>query len=743
MRSMVSVYREDTDDKTNGASACLWLVMALLLAAFQFTGGAGFETIFSREGTLWWVAATCAMAIVFTLLPVARWLSWWTRRPWRGWLLATIFALIAFLATAHLAYGPYGHLPRVQDEVNYFFMGKMFASGHVWLDVPAAREFFAYRFFVQEEHFYSLFQPGWPLVLAMGHLLGAPWLMGPLCVGLATVLVFGVARQLMRDGEALCVVALIGVSHVWWFQGASMMSHMYACLLGLVAVHGALQGYGTKKREDDNRRMRMVWLIISGGAFGLMFSVRAATAVALCFPVMIVGGYGLLRDRTRWREALCFLIALSAMGSLQLGYNAWVTGSLSFAQDRYFDLTEPVRRCHRLGLGAGIGCPHEHGPDLGRYGFTASRAWEVTRMRLEQLRWDLFGAGVGALWSVFALGCWRRRKTVAFLASLCLSVISLYFFYYYHGNLYGARYYFEIIPYLMMLCVLGVSALFARVDALCHRSPGLRRLGHGVLLGVVALLPMAHLTRALPAESERYEGYWRFAKELRDAELAATQEDAIILVPNDFRSYWAGFALNDGDLAGDRIYLRDWGREMNARLVDLYPGREIFRAARAADGVRFEPVSLPDSSRVVFEGEALFPPSRRVAGYAEPQSLKPWRETALASRQEHLFFSKTAPGSWFEFDVFIAKAGSHEVSARLTKGPDYGKVELSVQGEQLTPAFDGHSSQVEVSRWRASEPVVLKRGWNTVRIAITGKHEDSTGWVAGLDQLVFTPITSR
>lgn len=747
------------------------LIMAL---AFGGALGSPLAQVASR-----WAVAWLGLGVVLAL-------AW----PWAVRLAEAIVRLPAWLYGALVAGGGatacawvadrvFGQTARVQDEVNYAFMGKMLAAGRLWIDAPPAIDFLTYRFFVTDGRVYSLFQPGWPALLALGELAGAPWLVAPLVSGVALALMYGAGRRLLGEREGRAAVALMACGQAWWLQGGSMMSHTAACALGLGAVYAATRYAehlgllptpdlattpdvqtpdttpdAATTREDDaptvedtptpdappttgDGRAR-AWLAVSGACLGLMFTMRAATAVALALPIIAAGVWLVVRGRSSWHALLWFGAGLAPTGSIQLVYNAIMSGHpLRFPQDHYFALTEEVARCHRLGLGPGVGCPYEHGPDLAPGGFTLRRALQVTGIRLAEVRGDLFGARIAPIAAAFALASRRQWRVKLLLAALCLSVVGMYLFYYYHGNLYGARYYFEALPYLMWLVVLGGREAAASVRGLEIGGGWPRRVALGLIAASALVLPAYHVRVAGPKQWKLYSGGWGMSKALHRAAATTTLTDAVVLVPGGGRAYWPGFVENAADLSGPVIYARDWGNAMNAQLADLYPKRRLYRAVWQRGEVTFTPITLPAGAPITIEGEAKFPPPRRADGYAVPQPLRGW-PLARASRGEHLLFEHARPGAWLEFRHFIPTTGPYTLAASLTQGPDYGTLTLSLDGQPWGDPFDGFDPAVRSARWRADTPRTLTRGWHTVRLTITGKNDASRGWVAGLDTLAFT-----
>ena len=66
-------------------------------------------------------------------------------------------------------------------------------------------------------------------------------------------------------------------------------------------------------------------------------------------------------------------------------------------------------------------------------------------------------------------------------------------------------------------------------------------------------------------------------------------------------------------------------------------------------------------------------------------------------------------------------------------------IRLSVNDTRLEPSFDGYDRDVVVKPWRSQHEVELKQGWNTIELEVIGKAPESRGFVAGIDQLTFTP----
>lgn len=72
-------------------------------------------------------------------------------------------------------------IPHIQDGFAYYYQAKVFASGHLWGQVSSLPEFFPCPWvIIHEGRQFSVFPPGWSLLLAIGIKLGVPWIINPL-----------------------------------------------------------------------------------------------------------------------------------------------------------------------------------------------------------------------------------------------------------------------------------------------------------------------------------------------------------------------------------------------------------------------------------------------------------------------------------------------------------------------------------------------------------------------------------
>src|SRR5690606_10490635 len=91
-------------------------------------------------------------------------------------LLALGIALWALLMAAWVSTAVFDRLPHVEDEVAFLFQARTFAAGHVVAPAPPEPSSFSIPFvIVRDGMWFGKYPPGYPLVLALGVLIGQPW----------------------------------------------------------------------------------------------------------------------------------------------------------------------------------------------------------------------------------------------------------------------------------------------------------------------------------------------------------------------------------------------------------------------------------------------------------------------------------------------------------------------------------------------------------------------------------------
>jgi hypothetical protein len=135
-----------------------------------------------------------------------------------------------------------------------------------------------------------------------------------------------------------------------------------------------------------------------------------------------------------------------------------------------------------------------------------------------------------------------------------------------------------------------------------------------------------------------------------------------------------------------------------------------------------------------------------VPGAQEGEKLKVLKKTGVADRQglseqfsdeAQLWWRNAKPGDKLTVAFKSPAEGSRHVIVRLTKAPDYGKVQLSVNGKKAGEAIDLYAKGVEPAAELDLGAMELKKGENTLTAEIVGANDAAIkGYMFGLDYLV-------
>jgi hypothetical protein len=390
------------------------------------------------------------------------------RRTLLGDLVLAVWLLGAGVVATRL----FHQLPHILDAVSYTFQAGVFRTGQVSLPVPALEGAFKGPFqVIWHERWFSQYPPGAPFAYAVGGLVGLSWMIGPLaCVALIGA-TSSTARALYGPRTGWIVLGLGVLSPFVLFQSSSFLSHPIAG--GLLAV--ALAAFVRAEVAQ-----RGAWYGLSGALLGAAFLTREAASVLFALPLAVR-----LLGARRW-PALGWVVACGLPFALiLLVYNTALTGSPLVLPRTLFDPSD------RFGFGDGLGFHHRH---------TLAAGLTNTDELLTLLEFDLFGwpplFGLGLLGLPFLLGRPRSWDLTAGLGVLVFVVA--YTAYFYHGIALGPRYYFEALPWLLLLAGRGAQRL-AQVAG--------SRAAVGVVLGVLSLNTVLFY---LPAEVARRTDFSAF-----------------------------------------------------------------------------------------------------------------------------------------------------------------------------------------------------------------------------------------
>jgi hypothetical protein len=361
-------------------------------------------------------------------------------------------ALWAVAATTLLGLVVYEWHPHVPDEVVYLLHAKYLAAGLLDLPVPPVPDAFSVDLMTYEAvRWYSPVPPGWPAVLAIGTLLGVPWLVNPLLSGLCVVACHLLVRDVFDERMARITTVLLCVSPWFLFLGMSLMTHqltLAAALFAAVAAARLRNGGG------------VAFAVVAGAGIGILALIRPLegfiAAVLLGFWVLLSG-----RFRARIIPVSVMAVASIATAASTLPYNAYYTGDPTYFPIMAYTDALYGPGSNALGFGADRGLPFgalDPFPGHGLADAAVNSALNAFQVSVELLGWM---TGSLVLIAVLLVSRSMRRADVWMLVAI-LTVAGAHALYWFSGGPdFGARYWYLIIVPCLVLVARGTGVVSA------------------------------------------------------------------------------------------------------------------------------------------------------------------------------------------------------------------------------------------------------------------------------------------
>ncbi len=578
------------------------------------------------------------------------------RLPWAV-LAAAGFVFVFSAGWSSLVFE---RVPHFHDEAAYLFQARIFLTGHFSAAVPCAAESFDYPHMVNVGRWYSIYPPGFPLLLAAGLGLGVPWLVNPLLGALAIILIFFLGAEVYSRRAGILAAILAALSLWLLLLSASSMSHTAAMAAGTLFLLFAFRSLRSPTLTNG---------LVAGLGWGLSFLIRPYDAVLLALPLAVVLAVRSLKDfRGRWKNALALiLVAVLAVG-MYLFYNRATTG-------------DPFKPGYLVRYGSSYSVLFGRAATLD-YDFTPHFAMLQAGQNLGAISRYLFGWPLTSLW-LFAFTAWawaRRREERGrdlLLLSGFLSMFVGFTFFWGSFLTFGARMLFDSFPILVLLSAKGLDAAPGLLaGAFSRTSP---KMWTRVLAGVLAAFAVYAFAVCLPgwAFPTRTEWYYdRYDRNLAgssarlgNAVRAAGLHRVLVVVKllyaptTGFPTGWwgSGFMHDTPALDGDVIYANDRGPEANRALARCYPDRSLFIYWGTLERGVLAPLRVDEGTGVLRPGPAVVLPTggKKVDLVPSPRGLFKVYSDEFGSFLDETLGNE--PGGWTALD-----------SPRLTRiGLDY------------------------------------------------------------------------
>jgi 4-amino-4-deoxy-L-arabinose transferase-like glycosyltransferase len=481
-------------------------------------------------------------------------------------LILLLLCVFAFGAAAAVACGVFQAVPHLEDEHAHLFQAKVLATGKLYAPSPAQPGAFFVPFVIDwGGRRFSKYPPGYPLVLALGVLAHAPWLVNPLLGALALVATFALSREILDDQTALLAAILGATSPMFLGLSSALLSHALSLLLLTFFAWAFL-------RSTLHAPPSMLHALLAGVALGGAALTRPMTAIAYAAPFGVWAIWRVARRKSHLGPLVATALVAGAIAALLPLYQWALTGDYSVnLYATWWGYDSP-------GFGPG------HGPMP--EGHSLASAFHNASLDLTSLLTDLHG-WPGLSWVLLAPGLLmapRDRRDAALLAPLVALAVAHGLYWVRGSAIYGPRYWYEAAPFLWLLSARGLVKLWnwARGRGMVHSW---------IKLGLAALIAL-NVTMTMPARFAFWRGLYFVTDEPWRAAQRANLHNALVIVRGKlWTDYGAVLWANSPSLDDDVVFARDQGKAVNAAVIAQYSGRRVFWM----EGTRLIPM-YPDGS---------------------------------------------------------------------------------------------------------------------------------------------------
>ncbi len=462
-------------------------------------------------------------------------------------IITFIMAVIIFCLCLLLNIFVYKTCAHIVDEANYLFQAKVFASGRLWAQPPElSKEFFHLLYFVQTpDKWYGSFFPGQSLLLALGILLKMPFLINPFLTAVLLITTVWAGQKIYSAHTGIIAGFFLLCSPFVLFQGASYFSHILpAIIITVLLVWIARFGEFTHKK-----------CIISGLITGMLFLFRPLSAFVIIVFFLFYIVFQVIKNKDfNVKVGINFLI-LFGIGLLPgiillLGYNYYLTG-------QYF--TTP----HQLAL------PNE----TMRFGI---HSLKNTLINVTGLSVDLLGLPLISLIPVilfFISRCQYSKLFLIFSVMYCIA----YSIYPYHGLSYGPRFYFELVP---LLLIGSVQVLLKKCTFPKRKLTGLfsSLSKNAIIITLFITVPVISFLGIVPWRVSVFVNRGEYYN-IKDTVQKKVIPPAIVSIKSSDKErmipYLAGFQLNSPIWKGNVIFVH-YLPEKKDEIMMKYPERRHY-----------------------------------------------------------------------------------------------------------------------------------------------------------------------
>jgi hypothetical protein len=390
------------------------------------------------------------------------------RRP-RTIVFAATVAISAFIVAACIAQLVLGGVPTLIDSFAQLLHARYLAEGTLAGPVTPQSEFWhIQQTLLTRNGWVSQYPPGHVALLAFGMKVGAAWIIGPLCWGIAVLFTTLALHRLVSSLVVARLASLLAaLSPFGLALSGAFMSHVPAAACAAIALYGVIRA----------REGRLGFALLAGAAIGMLFTMRPLTAVALGIVALAAAFI-----HKRPLSAVLAVIAASPFAAAVAWYNHHFFGSA-------------LRFGYTAALGENAGLGFGIDPWGNQYGIVEALAY--TAAELGALSLYLFETPlpwVAIVGLYFTLSKPTANEWLLF--AWCAAPVVANLFYWHHGLFMGPRMLADVgimwgalAPISVIGLVRGIRADWRIADKYSPRTFATGMVTAALVFGMVMLVP--------------------------------------------------------------------------------------------------------------------------------------------------------------------------------------------------------------------------------------------------------------
>ena len=467
----------------------------------------------------------------------------------QGFLVCSVVgtALICSTISLYLFDGVHGSF----DGCVYMFQARLFSHGMLTAQLPPEPNFFENALVILSDKWYTQYPPGYPVLLALGVLMGVPWLVNPILAALTIAGIYLIANELYGRNIAKLSALLACTSSFFLFMSSEFLSHS-STLFFITAAFLSFVWMIKKKRP-------FLAAITCGTALGCALLCRPYTTAWVCVSLGIAAI--VMRKQLSIPHILIGAIPLIAAGVAFLAYNAATTG-------------------HPLLFGyiAAHGTEHLPGfhqdPWMER-SHTLIQGIKYFIGNLNGLDYYLFEWPIPSLFFMALYLAFGKKETwdwilVGWMSALFIGQV----FYFFNEFDFGPRFVYETLPAVILLTSKGI-VLSTKHVAAWLKTPSYAHARSTICLILIGFFLFALLFN-VPKTAKSYHNVYTEDVTIQKYLKKNNIEKALVFVRNR-RTYRVHYPFN-APFAKPHIYAKDRGSE-NIKLAEKFPNYRYFIAA--------------------------------------------------------------------------------------------------------------------------------------------------------------------